>query len=200
METGHNNRATVTVLPLRSTAELDLANLPERLNDQQLAMVEAIAREPLPELPPCGEGHFARCLRVMLSVLPKQNTDEIGGELFVATYHRQLGAWPDAAISHLADEATKRCRWFPTIAECLDILSGWHRNDDAVSRRLSAITAARRERDARIFDLESKEKELEPITQGMVDVMPESLRRIGLSQGWLVKSDTGTVSPAPDAA
>jgi hypothetical protein len=75
---------------------------------------------------------------MMLAVLPRQNSDEITGELFVEAYTRQLGNWPQSAISYLVDQATRQCRWFPTIAECLDILSGWRRHDADTMRKARA--------------------------------------------------------------
>ena len=99
-----------TALPAPSIADLDLTKLPSRLDNSTLAVVRAIADTPLPALPPCDDRHFAKCLRVMLAVLPRQNTDAIGGELFVEAYRRQLGHHCDDAIAFLADQATKRCR------------------------------------------------------------------------------------------
>lgn len=165
--------ATVTELPQPST--VDLTNLPERLNDAQLAAVEAMARQPLPELPPCPENHLAQCLRVMLAVLPKQNTDELGGELFVRAYIRHLSSWPKDAISHLADRATGECKWFPTIVECREILDRWTRNDEAVQRRNLAWIIANRERNARAKpepdNWTPEPGELDRIKQGVADAL-----------------------------
>lgn len=184
---------TGTVLSLHSTA--DLSNLPSRLTDQQLAMVEAIAAEPLPTLPPCDERHFNKCLRLMLAVLPKQKTDELGGELFVEAYRRQLGKYPNEAISYLTERVTATCKWFPTIAECLEILSGWQRRDDAVMRRSKAKDLIYRERDARRTDaIEARDPQ--PMTQAEVDNLPATLREIGLKLGYLRKDEFGQVRPA----
>lgn len=158
-------------------------------------MVERIAAEPLPTLSPCGEKHFATCLRLMLAVLPKQNTDDLGGELFVGAYRRQLGEWPNEAISYLTERVTATCKWFPTIAECLEILRTWKRNDDAVMRKRKAQSLAYRERDARRTE-SMPEINTEPLTQAHVDALPDSLRNIGLTLGYLVKDADGTVRPA----
>lgn len=114
-----------------------------------LDRVTAIAEASLPALPPCDDRHFAKCLRIMLAVLPKQNTDEIGGELFVEAYRRQLGHLPNDAISHLADQATRECRWFPTIAECLELVRSWRRSDQAAQRLMQARSLVSREKSAR---------------------------------------------------
>ena len=147
MEDHQSTSATGSLAHL--IADLDLESLPERLSDQQLAMVRKIAAAPLPCLPPCSEIHFARCLRVMLAVLPRQNSDDVAGELFVETYRRQLGDNPAAAISYLAEQATRACRWFPTIAECVEIVSGWRRADADTLRQSKASALASAEERAR---------------------------------------------------
>ena len=184
---------TATVLSLHSTA--DLNNLPERLTDQQLAMVEAIGEAPLPTLPPCDDRHFNKCLRLMLAVLPKQKTDELGGELFVEAYRRQLGKYPNEAMSYLTDRVTATCKWFPTIAECLEILGGWKRRDDAVIRKAKARNIVMREFDARRSD-EIEKMKSEPLTQEQVDGLPGSLRIIGLRLGYLERGKDGKIRPA----
>lgn len=131
----------------------------------------------------------------MLAVLPKQKTDELGGELFVEAYRRQLGKYPNEAISYLTERVTATCKWFPTIAECLEILSGWQRRDDAVMRRSKAKDLIYRERDARRTDaIEARDPQ--PMTQAEVDNLPATLREIGLKLGYLRKDEFGQVRPA----
>ena len=144
-----NNRTTATASHLHLIADLDLESLPERLDDTQMAAVKKIADAPLPSLPPCGDRHLMQCLRGMLAVLPRQNSDDVAGELFVEMYRRQLGEHPADAISYLVDQATRNCRWFPTIAECLEIISGWRRWDSDTQRRATARTRYFREQEAR---------------------------------------------------
>jgi hypothetical protein len=86
---------------------------------------------------------------MMVAVLPRQAVDDLGGELFVEAYRRQLGEYPTDAISYLADEAMRRCKWFPTIAECHEIISGWRRWDADTLRRATAINLYHAELDAR---------------------------------------------------
>lgn len=187
-------------LPPLSTVELSLADLPDRLDDTMLAAVETIARSPLPRLPSCDERHFAQCLRMMLAVLPRQQTDDVGGELFVECYRRQLAEWPDEAISFLASRATAECRWFPTIAECREVLHHWRRSDAATTRREHAAALAGRERNLRYAERLPPAEPSPPLTQAMCDGMPLPLRRLGLTAGYLVENEDGSVSPAPEAA
>lgn len=186
--------------PPLSTVELSLADLPDRLDDTTLAALETIARSPLPRLPACDERHFAQCLRMMLAVLPRQQIDEVGGELFVECYRRQLAEWPDEAISFLAAQATGTCRWFPTIAECREIMQGWRRSDEATARRNHAAALASRERNHRFAETRPPPPVLRNLTQADVDMMNPEMIRIGLGCGALVQNNDGSVSPAPEAA
>jgi hypothetical protein len=193
---------TDNVHPLRpespplSTVELSLADLPDRLDDTLLAAVETIARSPLPQLPSCDERHLAKCLRLMLAVLPRQQTDELGGELFVEAYRRHLAEWPDEAISFLANEATGRCRWFPTIAECREILQGWRRSDEATARQARAAALAARERNLRYSERLPPAVPPPPLTQADVDAMNPKLIEIGLACGALVRDADGNIGPS----
>lgn len=183
--------ATVTELQPRST--VDLTNPPERLTDAQLAQVEAMAAEPLPALPTCDERHLAQCLRVMLAVLPRQQTDDLGGELFVRAYERHLGEYPNEAISYLADRATGECKWFPTIAECKTILGDWRRNDEALHKRNLARSIAQRERRARFDEARPSAPARNPITQEDIDGLSAFNRAMWLRLGFLVEDEDGNV-------
>jgi hypothetical protein len=177
---------------------LDLATLPDRLDDETLARVENIARSPLPALPACDGRHLAQALRMMLAVLPRRQADDLSGELFVAAYERQLGGFPNEAISYLCDQAIKVCKWFPTVSECLETLADWRRNDDAVHRQRQAEIRAQRERNLRM-NAEMESRRLPPpppLSQADVDAMPEKLVKIGLSCGALVHDNDGNVRPA----
>jgi hypothetical protein len=196
-----NRQALIAAMgsPEHSTDDLDLASLPERLDDAMLARVKAIASSPLPPPVPCSEPHLSKCLRIMLSVLPRRNADDVSGELFVAAYQRKLGHLPDAAISHIADKAMEQCRWFPTIAECLELLTGWRRNDEHTARKTQAGLIARREREAReaeerAFNHRDRDRDL---TQEDVDKMQPHVLRLGVACGAVVENSDGTFSPAP---
>jgi hypothetical protein len=193
----HPLPARKTALPTPSTAAFDLWNPPERLSDAMLAWAKSVAAEPLPSLPACDDRHFAKCLRIMLAVLPKQNTDELGGELFVEAYSRQLGHYPADAISHLADRATATCRWFPTISECLEILSGWRRSDDATRRRAQAQQLVGRERNSRWLADRPPPPILQCLRQDDVDAMSEAMVKIGLGCGAIIRDEQGNLKPAP---
>lgn len=142
----------------------------------------------------------------MLAVLPKRSLDEVSGELFVAAYQKKLGQYSDAAISFLADKAMERCQWFPTIAECVEILAEYRRSDEHTERRNLASRIASYEMNARRDDERSWGKintwSAPPLTQADVDQMSPAMKRLGLASKALVKNDDGTISPwrpDPDA-
>lgn len=110
-----------------------------------LARVKAIATSPLPPLIPCSDSHFNKVLRTMLAVLPRRQTDDVSGELFVSAYKHKLGHLPVEAINYIADKALGQCKWFPTIAECLELLEGWRRYDVHTERKAAANKLMRHE-------------------------------------------------------
>ena len=180
-------------LPPRLIDDLDLMNLPQRLDDQTLERVQAIACAPLPAPKPCDERHLNKCLRIMLSVLPRQMSDELTGELFVAAYQRKLGEFSDEAISYMTDKALGDCRWFPTIAECIELASQAPRTDEAVRRKIMAQQIAAAEKTCRT-EWEDKPKQRGPkLSQGEIDRMTTEMLELGLSCGILTRTDDGKV-------
>lgn len=183
-----------------STDNLDLTTLPTRLDDETLARVKALSNSGLPAPIPADGKHFNQCLRVLLAVLPKRSSDELSGELFVAAYQRKLGHLTNEAISFLADKAMERCHWFPTIAECLEIMEDYRRNDAPVHRINLARELARNEDRARRDEeqaLRESRREVKEITQEEVDAMPDFLQGFGVTAGFLMKGEDGRVVPTP---
>ena len=172
----------------RLIADLDLTAMPERLDDAMLAEVEALANLPLPALPNCDSRSFRQALRMMLAALPRRQSDDVSGELFVEAYERQLRHLAKPQIEYLLDQSLSRCRWFPTIAECNEIVGEWRREDEQVQRRLEAANMARRERYARSTEFAHGERNpSEPLTQDEIDAMSPDMQRIGLACGALVE-------------
>lgn len=183
------------VSPRPSTDDLDLTRLPARLDDQLLQRVQAIADAPLPDPQPCDEAHFAKCMRVMLAVLPKRGSDDVSGELFVNAYARTLRRWPADAMSFLAEKSIERCKWFPTVSECMETLSEYRRDDEWTQRRAKARQIARNERYARMPKMESSGRR--PMTQQEVDNLPPHLIDLGLKCKALIRDRDGKLRPAP---
>lgn len=182
-----------TALLRRSIDDLDLSSLPAIVDDETLATVKAIARSPLPPLPPCDETTMGQALRMMFAALPRRQADDVTGELFVAAYERQLARYPAAAITWLCDEAIARCRWFPTVAECHELLERWRRDDYHTRRRAEANRIAALNR----LPLQLPPPEpAPPLTADSIAAMPEPLVNVGLARGWLKRTKTGEIIEA----
>lgn len=170
--------------PKPSTDSLDLMSLPARLSDTLLARVEAIATAALPALPPCDETYFGRTLRAMDAALPKRSSDDVSGELMLAVYRRRLGETPREAMNYLFNRVIDTCRWFPTVAECLEILVGWERSDELTQRRNMARFRVRNEKEVRLSEammaLAGRQ-----MPQAEIDRLPEYWRKIAVERGYL---------------
>ena len=190
-----------TALPRLSTGDLDLENLPERLDDTMMAAVQKVAYSELPALPTCDSKTFGQVLRMMLAALPRRQADDISGELFVAAYERQLGHISRPQAEYLLDKALRTCRWFPTIAECHELLGGWRRSDEHTRRQVKAQNMMAAEERARANDrYDWSEKSSMIMSQKQVDDMPEALHRIGLKCGALyIDETTGKVRPVRES-
>lgn len=139
-----------------------------------------------PLLPPepAGDEHVTKTVRFLLANLSRRNSDELSGKLLLAAYQRKLASYPREQISYLCDQALDRCKWFPTIAECLEIMAGWQRNDEALRNRQRAEAAMRNELQARL-DETLKRIDAGEVSQDEVDAMPEQWRRIAETLGLL---------------
>lgn len=201
METETNTPLATTAmehskLSNANSLAIDLNNLPARLDDSTLAKVEAIASSPLPALASCDPNHFGKVLWVLLAALPKRKSDDISGELLVNAYRRMLGHLPAEQIDHLAVEVLAKCEWFPSIAECLKLVEGWTRNDDALKTKNRAGIIARNERQARL-DETIRALELGELDADQIYALPERFRDIALTQGLIWADPDGTFRPRP---
>lgn len=185
--------------PLKTLS--DLERLPARLTDTELSALKEVASAPLPLPAACDDLHFAQCFRLMSAVLPKQSKDELDGKLFVAAYRRILQEYSRDAISYLTEEAMRNCRWFPTIAECLQILESYRRDDD--DTRFKAAIHARINQENRHRWEEERQAELDrppvivrnQLTQEDVDCLPPYLVKLGLSLKTIEYDETGKLVP-----
>jgi hypothetical protein len=202
MATALANATTVTELPKPLTADLpNLNNLPDRLGDQSLRQLQTFASSPPPELPPASEKHFLQCMRIMIAALPKKVTDDLGGELVIAAYRRMLGKHPDLAISYLTEQALLR-KWFPTIAECNEILAEWQQPPDA--DRIKAGELARREMHYRnesnrakdLVDMKSALSTIENMDWLAINTLPQRWLETAFKRGLVEKDGWHSGNPA----
>lgn len=164
-----------------------------RLTDSQLAAAEAIAAAPLPALVEADGKFFAQCLR-LLDTLPRRKDDEVGGQLRVRAYEIALGKLSTAQLEFLVKEALRTCTFFPTTSECVEILSRWSRNDEAVKERARAETLARNERQAR-FDEAMRRLARGDCDQAEIDAMPDRWKQMAETYGYLRCDEDGRFVP-----
>jgi hypothetical protein len=170
--------------------------LPARLDDEMLAMVEALARAPLAPLPPCSDPKFVTAMRYLISSLPSKAQDDLGGDMRINAYRRTLGGYPEDAISFLTGEALRTCKWFPTIAECIEIIGRWERNDDALRNKGRAAVIARNERQARL-DETMAALERGDLDGDAIAALPERFIQIAHTRGLIWAETDGTFRPRP---
>lgn len=166
------------------------ASLPRVANGQTLTLADcqAIVAAGVPPLPQPNPEYFAKVLRTLLAVLPRRAADEMSGELLINAYRRKLGTMPDAQITFMADQALERCKWFPTIAECVEIAGEWVRNDRPMreyrraSMRVQAELMSRY--DALMSDLAGRK-----LSQKQIDGLPERLKEAAFTYGYLHRAE-----------
>ena len=176
-----------TVSPERSTNSHSA--LAVRLTDSQLAAAEAIAAAPLPALAVADTQFFAQCLR-LLDTLPRRKDDDVGGQLRVRAYELAIGTRSRAELEFMVTHALRNCKFFPSTSECVEILSRWSRDDEAVKERNRAETVARHERQTR-FDEAMRWLARGERDQAEIDALPQRWKEMAVTYGHLQRDDDG---------
>lgn len=166
-----------------------------RLDNRQLAHLVAVANSPLPVLPACEPAEFIKLMR-SLTVLPSRGDDERKGKLRLSIYHRLIGRHPREAIAFMVERVLTTLEWFPSPKQCLDILAGWSRRDDAVSDRDRAARHVRHEVRAR-FDALMLMLDRRELDQAAIDKLPLAIRDIAAERGFLRRHDDGVYRARP---
>ncbi|MFN3474067.1 MAG: hypothetical protein ACK4ZW_08485 [Blastomonas sp.] len=107
--------------------------------------------------------------------------DDATGSTVFSVYYRMIGHMPRPAIAYLAEKAIATCKWFPTVAECKDLLAKWKPPADARPAAQKAIAdemQARLERDMDALKAGT-------VTQATVDAWPMRWRQVGWTKGYL---------------
>jgi hypothetical protein len=86
-----------------------------------------------------------------------------------------------------------RCRWFPTIAECIDILQDWRRSDNVTRQRSRILQIIRRENEERREEAARASRNSEPMTADEIAALPEPIIALGISCGALKRLPDGTI-------
>lgn len=179
---------TVTGSPKPSTSErmAVLHNLPARLSDEQMTMVEAMATSALPALQRTDERHLAQAMRVLDANMPRRPTDVDSGKLRAGTLEKFFGHMPREQVEFMCRAALTRHSFFPTVAEFTAIAKEWERGDDASRER--SLARARLERECELRRREARQRlRYEEVPQAEIDVMPEWLRETLLGDRVLVR-------------
>lgn len=133
-----------------------------------------------------------------LSILPRKADDEVTGELRVALYRRILGVHPTGAIAFLCEETLRRCKWFPSIAECLEIIADFPGGlSDLAKAKTIAAARIRHEMQAR-FDKVMKGLKHRTLSQAEIDAIPRDWQMIGEARCFLRLLPDGTFVARPD--
>lgn len=168
--------ATVSLAPsMTNLNALALSSLPDRLDDTVLGMLRELVNSPLPAPQSCDEQHFAKCL-ALIDILPRRQDDQLTGKAKFALYRRILGGFSNEAISYLAEQATSKCHWFPTPAECLEILRSWPNRQREGENRDKARHLIQREMNARM-DEAVEALGTRKVPQEAIDAMPTAWKR-----------------------
>lgn len=148
-----------------------------------MTMVREIRDSALPAPASSDEVWFAQCMKAM-DILPRRQDDQLGGKMRFSLYKRHLEGYSNEALSYLAEKATAGCHFYPSIAECLDILKAWpNRNRDA-ERQEKAGHLYQRELNARM-DEAVKRMALRSMSQEEVDDLPAFYKHVGVEKGYL---------------
>lgn len=162
-----------------------------------MGQLQAVIDCSAPEHSPCDPEHLNKALMGMMAVLPRQGKDATTGALMVEQYIRKLGNHPKGAIDYLWSKSIDRLKWFPTIAECNEIVAEWMlRAKTIVHAKSIASSKIRHENDLRFRDMVDRLRARQ-VEQGAVAGLPDAVKRQAVEQGylWLLKDGTYLIRP-----
>jgi hypothetical protein len=154
-----------------------------------MSQLQALIDMPIPEQVPVSSDYLNKALMAMIAVLPRQGKDAATGALMVDQYVRKLGKFPKGAIDHLWSASIDRLKWFPTIAECNEIVSEWQsRAQQLVHAKSMAGSRIAREKQAR-FESVMEALKAGTMPQNDIDALPDAWRKMAVDKGylWLLK-------------
>ncbi len=128
---------------------------------------------------------------ILQSCLPSQNRDMISLEIQTEAYWQMLGGNTVEAIKFLEREALKRCKFFPTIAECLAILREFPTRHPLAAKRDAVLRRISQEHTTR-FDEMMARLATRDVDQDEIEAMPETWKRIAETRSLIWMNDDGT--------
>lgn len=161
--------------------------------------LNAVISCPIPAVEPVTPEYLDKALLAMLAVLPRQAKDAVTGAAMMKQYVLKLGKHPKGAIDHLWSKSIDRLKWFPTVAECNEIIGEWvSRSQELKHAKSIAESKIAREKDLRFRDaIDGLRKRT--ISQDDVDAFPDQWKAHAAEQGYLWRLKDGTFLIRPDA-
>ena len=132
-----------------------------------------------------------------LNVLPKRRMSTEEAEAMLGLYQRHLGNMSGQQLTYMVDEAIKRHKFYPTVAELLEIAAEWQRDDEATRTRVAAEIALRRDARARLDDARARLRRTcwgvaDQVTDDELQGWPEGWLRIFEAEGFLRRREDGS--------
>lgn len=176
----------------------EVTSLPDRLDDGMMDSLRAVISCPIPAVEPVTPEYLDKALLAMLAVLPRQAKDAVTGAAMMKQYVLKLGKHPKGAIDHLWSKSIDRLKWFPTVAECNEIISEWvSRAQELKHAKSIAESKIAREKDLRFRDALDKLRSRKA-SQEDVDAYPERWKAYAAEQGFLWKLKDGSYLIRPE--
>lgn len=176
----------------------EIRTLPERLDDGMMQKLEAVISCPAIQPEACPPQHLDKALMAMMAALPRQGKDAVSSAVMLRQYVLKLSKHPKEAIDHLWSASIDRLKWFPTVAECNEIIAEWT-SRAAEQRHAKDIAGSRikREKQARFEDAMRSLRKGE-LSQAEIDALPDKWKRHAVTAGhlWLLKD--GAYRARPD--
>lgn len=168
-----------------------LANLPKRLDDQTMMELRAICACPTPKPEPASPYYVDECITILLTSLPKRAHGEDDGEILNRTYRAALKHYSARSLKYLAKRALAKCKWFPTIAECMEIIGEYQGDGEAFGAlKVGAEARIRRELNIRMDEAVAAMARRE-LGQDEIDALPDLTKRVATEKGYLWKWPDG---------
>ena len=175
-----------------------ITSLPDRLTDGMMDQLRAVISCPIPEIEAVTPDYLNKAMMAMLAVLPRQGKDAATGAMMIKQYVLKLGKHPKGAIDHLWSASIDRLRWFPTVAECNEIISEWvSRSQELKHAKSIAESKIAREKDLRLRDAIDLLRSGKAV-QADVDSYPERWKALAAEQGYLWRLKDGSYLIRPD--
>lgn len=168
-----------------------LANLPARIDDQTISELRAICSCPTPRAEPAAPYYVDECVTTLLINLPKRAHGEDDGEILNRTYSAALKHYSARSLKFLAKRALAKCKWFPTIAECIEIIGEYRGDGEAFGAlKVGAEARIRRELNMRMDEAVAALGRRE-LSQDAIDALPDLTKRVAAEKGYLWKWPDG---------